>query len=115
MALKFFLRASEMETDPEHKESNKIRTRTWWGIKLVSGAGVEGAATFDMLTEQSTRRLLERKTPSKIESAVPEEQRCKPKQLQALDQLATERILAAGGSGLDIQRKVLSADTQTVR
>jgi hypothetical protein len=47
MALKFFLRASEMETDPEHKESNKTRTRTWWGVKLVSGAGVQGDATLN--------------------------------------------------------------------
>lgn len=64
---------------------------------------------------QSTRRLLERKSASKVESAVPEEQRSSPKQLQALDQLATERILAAGGTGLDIKRTVLSGNTQTVR
>jgi hypothetical protein len=33
--LKFFLRAVEMETDPEHLELYKTNSRTWWGVKLV--------------------------------------------------------------------------------
>jgi hypothetical protein len=61
-----------------------------------------------MANKQSTRRLLERKAGGKIDSAVPEEQRTSLPKLQALDQLATERILAAGGSHLDIKRKILS-------
>jgi hypothetical protein len=35
LALKFFLRASEMETDPQHLELYKTNSRTWWGVKLV--------------------------------------------------------------------------------
>lgn len=35
LALKFFLRATEMETDPEHLELYKTNSRTWWGVKLV--------------------------------------------------------------------------------
>ena len=64
--------------------------------------------------EKSTRRLLERKTGGKVDSAVPEEQRTSLPKLQALDQLATERILAAGGSHLDVKRKILSG-TQAPR
>lgn len=101
-----------METDPEHKESSRTKTRTWWGVKLVS---LFYAYLSGRLTEQATRRLLQRKSPSKSESAVPEGQRCNPKQLQALDQLATERILAAGGTGLEVKRKVMSGGTPTVR
>jgi hypothetical protein len=64
-----------------------------------------------IINVQSTRRLLERKASGKVDSAVPEEQRTSLPKLQALDQLATERILAAGGTHLDIKRKILSAPT----
>jgi hypothetical protein len=67
-----------------------------------------------MADKQSTGRLLERKAGGKVDSAVPEEQRTSLPKLQALDQLATERILAAGGSNLDITRKILSG-TQAPR
>lgn len=36
LALKFFLRAVEMETDPSDLTLAKANTRTWWGVKLVS-------------------------------------------------------------------------------
>lgn len=71
-------------------------------------------STLDLADEKSTRRLLERKAGGKVDSAVPEEQRTSLPKLQALDQLATERILAAGGSHLDIKRKSL-AGTQAPR
>lgn len=38
LALKFFLRATEMETDPGNLELTKTNTRSWWGVKLVSTA-----------------------------------------------------------------------------
>ena len=69
---------------------------------------------FNLADEKSTRRLLERKAGGKVDSAVPEEQRTSLPKLQALDQLATERILAAGGSHLDVKRKIL-AGTQAPR
>jgi len=56
MALKFFLRASEMETDPEHKESNKTRTRTWWGVKLVSGGGLDDIRHADRTVDTEITR-----------------------------------------------------------
>jgi len=71
-------------------------------------------SALDLADEESTRRLLERKAGGKVDSAVPEEQRTTLPKLQALDQLATGRILAAGGSHLDIRRKVLSG-TQAPR
>jgi hypothetical protein len=54
---------------------------------------------------QCTRRLLD--TPQKSESAVPDNLYTTPSQIHALDELATERILAAGGPATDIKRKVL--------
>lgn len=36
LALKFFLRATEMETDPGNLDLRKTSTRSWWGVKLVS-------------------------------------------------------------------------------
>lgn len=36
LALKFFLRAIEMETDPGNLQLGKTNTRSWWGVKLVS-------------------------------------------------------------------------------
>jgi hypothetical protein len=41
LALKHFLRTTEMETDPSYPSANKTSTRTWWGIKLV-------CLTFDL-------------------------------------------------------------------
>jgi hypothetical protein len=35
LALKFFLRATEMETDPSDLDLVKQNTRSWWGVKLV--------------------------------------------------------------------------------
>ncbi|WVF68201.1 hypothetical protein IAT40_002966 [Kwoniella sp. CBS 6097] len=83
LALKHLLRAAEMEGG---KTSNPkpSRTRTWWSIKLTVG------------------RLLDPNTPSgsgsNIETSIPEDMRSTTRQLQALDQLATERILAAESS-----------------
>jgi len=34
LALKYFLRAIEMQTDPNHKDSSN-KCRAWWGVKLV--------------------------------------------------------------------------------
>lgn len=49
------------------------------------------------------------------ESSVPVEQRTTEKQLKALDQLATERLLAAGGEGKDARRRVLAGSTAAPR
>ncbi|KAK8845618.1 hypothetical protein IAR55_006334 [Kwoniella newhampshirensis] len=88
LALKHLLRAAEMEGG-KGVNPNTTRTRSWWGIKL------------------STRRLLE--SPN-AETSVPEDSRTTEQQLKALNELATEIILAAGGKGLDIRRKVLGED-----
>lgn len=125
MALKHYLRASEMETDPVHLDDSKSSTRTWWGIKLVSGnaflsnpvavmqpvADVMDHAQIQAHS-QCTRRLLA--TPQQSNSAVPETMYTTPSQLRALDELATERVLAAGGVGQDARRRVLGA-TVSVR
>ena len=37
LALKYFLRATEMQTDPSRPEtSGPGKTRSWWGVRLVS-------------------------------------------------------------------------------
>lgn len=48
---------------------------------------------------------------------MPESQKSTQQQLKALDALATERILAAGGTGMEVKRKVLagSEGTEPVR
>ena len=53
LALKFFLRASEMETDPEHLELYKTNSRTWWGVKLVSHH-VSFGRNADMTVNETT-------------------------------------------------------------
>jgi hypothetical protein len=58
---------------------------------------------------------LDRRASSKVESAVPEAQKISAQQLKALDALATERILDAGGSALDVKRKILSGGAEKVR
>ncbi|WWD22566.1 hypothetical protein CI109_107059 [Kwoniella shandongensis] len=93
LALKHFLRAAEMEGG-EGVNPNTKRTRSWWGIKLA------------------VRRLLE--SPNS-ETSVPDESRTTSKQLNALDELATERLLAAGGKGLEVRRKVLAGGEVLVR
>jgi hypothetical protein len=37
LALKYFLRATEMET-PAEGNAEGFRTRSWWGVKQVSGS-----------------------------------------------------------------------------
>ncbi|WVQ70679.1 hypothetical protein IAR50_000201 [Cryptococcus sp. DSM 104548] len=85
LSLKHFLRAAEMQGG-KASNLNTSRTRTWWGIKLAA------------------MRLLE--NPN-AESTVPLELATPLPQLQALSELATERILAAGGQNLDVRREVL--------
>ncbi len=52
------------------------------------------------------RRLLHGQRTA--ESAVPLDMATDEKQLRALDELATERLLAAGGAGMSVRRKVLA-------
>lgn len=42
-----------------------------------------------------------------LETSVPEDLQTSEKQLRLLDELATERLLDAGGQGVDVRRKVL--------
>ncbi|WVQ85954.1 hypothetical protein IAT38_008122 [Cryptococcus sp. DSM 104549] len=92
LALKHFLRAAEMQGGKGVNPNTK-RTRVWWGIKLA------------------VQRLSD---TANSETSVPEDMRTSAKQLQALNELATERILEAGGKGLDIRRTVLG-DAALVR
>jgi len=57
--------------------------------------------------EQSAKRLLD----GEGETSVPEEQATSEAQLRKLEQLATERLLAVGGSGMATRRSVLSNAT----
>ncbi|WVQ95641.1 hypothetical protein IAU59_002739 [Kwoniella sp. CBS 9459] len=84
LALKHLLRAAEMEGG-KSTNPNPSRTRTWWSIKLTVG------------------RLLASPGPMDT-SSVPEEMRSTTRQLEALDQLATERILAAESSASSQQK-----------
>ncbi|OXG96161.1 hypothetical protein C345_00370 [Cryptococcus neoformans A2-102-5] len=88
LALKHFLRASEMQGGKE-TIVNTRRTRTWWGIKLA------------------IQRLLD--SPN-LETSVPVDLQMSEKQLRLLDELATERLLDAGGQGVDVRRKVLGEE-----
>ncbi|UOH79586.1 hypothetical protein LQV05_000593 [Cryptococcus neoformans] len=88
LALKHFLRASEMQGGKE-TIVNTRRTRTWWGIKLA------------------IQRLLD--SPN-VETSVPVDLQTSEKQLRLLDELATERLLDAGGQGVDVRRKVLGEE-----
>ncbi|RSH85289.1 hypothetical protein EHS25_005096 [Saitozyma podzolica] len=89
LALKHFLRATEMETPPSGSSvEGTPKSRSWWGVKL------------------SLRRLLESKIAP--ETSVPPEMATTPDQLRALDELATERLLAVGGAGMEARRKVLA-------
>jgi hypothetical protein len=60
----------------------------------------------ELIDSQATRRLLSGEQT--VASAVPEKMRTNGDQLRKLDMLATERLLAAGGAGLDIRRKLLA-------
>ncbi|KAE8541360.1 hypothetical protein D1P53_002719 [Cryptococcus gattii VGV] len=91
LALKYFLRAAEMQGGKE-TNVNSHRTRTWWGIKLA------------------IQRLLD--SPN-FETSVPEDLQTSEKQLRLLDELATERLLDAGGQGVDVRRKVLYEEALT--
>ncbi|ORY31204.1 hypothetical protein BCR39DRAFT_526840 [Naematelia encephala] len=93
-ALKHFLRAAEMETDITTKQPGG-KSRSWWGVR------------------QATKRLLEGATTDF--STVSSDSRPSLKQIQSLSELATERLLALGGSDLDIRRKVLAGGNETVR
>ncbi|ORX41019.1 hypothetical protein BD324DRAFT_612908 [Kockovaella imperatae] len=98
LALKYFLRATEMQTDPSSPgaKEESCRTRSWWGVKL------------------SLRRLMS-DAAAENDTSVPEEMATKPTLLQALDALATERLLAADGKGLSARRAVLSASQPAAR
>ncbi|WVN89700.1 uncharacterized protein L203_104930 [Cryptococcus depauperatus CBS 7841] len=85
LALKYFLRAAEMQGGKDNN-SNTSRTRTWWGIKLT------------------ITRLLN--SPN-VNTSVPQDIRTTEKQLKDLDVLATERLLAAKGKGIDVRRQML--------
>ncbi|WVO17432.1 hypothetical protein L204_105124 [Cryptococcus depauperatus] len=85
LALKYFLRAAEMQGGKD-TNSNTSRTRTWWGIKLA------------------ITRLLH--SPN-VNTSVPQDIRTTEKQLKDLDVLATERLLAAKGKGIDVRRQML--------
>ncbi|GMK54657.1 hypothetical protein CspeluHIS016_0112430 [Cutaneotrichosporon spelunceum] len=87
LALKYYLRAVEMETPPTGKPDGH-RSRAWWGVKM------------------SSRRLLESKA-KKIGTAVPDNSITSRAQLEKLEALATERILAIGGTGMEVRRAVL--------
>ncbi|KAK1923098.1 hypothetical protein DB88DRAFT_493778 [Papiliotrema laurentii] len=87
LALKYYLRAVEMQTDPDDRDSAKKNTRAWWGIKLSIARLMDGGSG---------------------ESAVPPEHATTPAQLKQLDELTTERLLAAGGAGLTARRAVLA-------
>ncbi|BEI81411.1 hypothetical protein CcaverHIS002_0205710 [Cutaneotrichosporon cavernicola] len=88
LALKYFLRAVEMETPPTGNPDGH-RTRAWWGVQM------------------SSRRLLE-STAKRIDSAVPDRSTTSRAQLEKLNALATERILAIGGAGMQVRRAVLA-------
>ncbi|KAK4688607.1 ER membrane protein complex subunit 2, partial [Tremellales sp. Uapishka_1] len=92
LALKYFLRATEMETEPSGTTEASTKSRSWWGVKLA------------------TRRLL---NLSNSDSSVPSNLSSSPKQLRLLDELATERLLAFGGAGLGVRRKVLAGAEKT--
>ena len=48
LALKYFLRAVEMQTDATKPESTGSKnTRSWWGVKLVSRVHAELVITAD--------------------------------------------------------------------
>ena len=59
-----------------------------------------------MDVSQAARRLLEDRTS--MDSAVPPAGATSEKQLRALDEVATERLLAAGGAGMEVRRKILA-------
>lgn len=48
-----------------------------------------------------------------LETSVPEGLQTSEKQLRLLDELATERLLDAGGQGVDVRRKVLYEEALT--
>ncbi|KAL7422879.1 Inositol phosphatase SIW14 [Cryptotrichosporon argae] len=82
LAVKQFLRAVEMEAS-----SAPRRTRMWWGLKA------------------SIRHLL---TDPDAPTSLPIEGLSTRSQLEKLDQIATERLLAAGGRTMSVRRQVLS-------
>ncbi|CAK9786477.1 hypothetical protein CC85DRAFT_252968 [Cutaneotrichosporon oleaginosum] len=88
LALKYYLRAAEMETPPAGKAEGH-RSRAWWGVKMAS------------------RRLLE-STAKRVDTAVPDRSTSSREQLEKLDALATEQILAVGGAGMEVRRAVLA-------
>ena len=97
-----------METDPSSPESpgGPLKTRSWWGVKLV------GLLTWVIQTgadvQKAARRLLEAQNAA--ESVVPAAMTTNEKQLRGLDELATERLLAAGGAGMGVRRKVMGGE-----
>lgn len=48
-----------------------------------------------------------------LETSVPEDLQTSEKQLRLLDEMATERLLDAGGQGVDVRRKVLYEEALT--
>ncbi|WOO79299.1 ER membrane protein complex subunit 2 [Vanrija pseudolonga] len=87
LALKYFLRAVEMET-PVAGKAEGHRSRAWWGVKLAA------------------KRLLDPKHAD-TETSLPESERTSEAQLRKLDALATEQLLALGGANLAERRTVL--------
>jgi hypothetical protein len=134
LALKHFLRATEMETPPSGSSvEGTPKSRSWWGVKLVRVAPSSPASPSLCIpsvhaspssaplpsrplipipsdtpadTPQSLRRLLESKIAP--ETSVPPEMATTPDQLRALDELATQRLLAVGGAEMEARRKVLA-------
>lgn len=60
---------------------------------------------------KATRSLLG--SQSTVESAVPASMTPNEKQLRALDELVTERLLSAGGAGMGVRRKLLAGEGVT--
>lgn len=62
------------------------------------------------LRHKAIQRLLN--SPN-LETSVPEDLQTSEKQLRLLDELATERLLDAGGQGVDVRRKVVCKEALT--
>jgi hypothetical protein len=71
---------------------------SWYVQPTISGR-------LASLNAQSIARLMD---GGSGESAVPPEHATTPAQLKQLDELTTERLLAAGGAGLTARRAVLA-------
>lgn len=63
---------------------------------------------------QLHRKAIQRLLDSlNLETSVPEDLQTSEKQLRLLDELATQRLLDAGGQGVNVRRKVLYEEALT--